>query len=181
MARSGYAKGANSGHVTTERPKKVKPSHRKGVSIFSPVAWKVCMQIEVHVQSIAHQWTFFETKTTFSPQAKERFYAEKLPVRLQEWVLTNAEFWIWSRLEDLPQTSASTNLPRDALVLISVPWSREKISRTWTQRWEPVKLAQIKETYYLNTPKAFSVVPPLIVSSKYTFNSITPLSTHNAL
>mmetsp|Transcript_28887 Transcript_28887/g.67830 ORF Transcript_28887/g.67830 Transcript_28887/m.67830 type:complete len:108 (-) Transcript_28887:707-1030(-) len=32
MARSGYAKGANAGHVTTERPKKVKPSHRKGAS-----------------------------------------------------------------------------------------------------------------------------------------------------
>lgn len=30
MAKSGYAKGANSGHVLTERPKKVKPSHRKG-------------------------------------------------------------------------------------------------------------------------------------------------------
>merc|ERR1712146_711898 len=29
MARTGYAKGANSGHITTERPKKVKPSHRK--------------------------------------------------------------------------------------------------------------------------------------------------------
>ena len=33
MARTGYAKGINSGHVTTERPKKVKPSHRKGVSV----------------------------------------------------------------------------------------------------------------------------------------------------
>lgn len=33
MARTGYAKGANSGHITTERPKKVKPSHRKGVSL----------------------------------------------------------------------------------------------------------------------------------------------------
>jgi hypothetical protein len=31
MARTGYAKGVASGHVTTERPKKVKPSHRKGV------------------------------------------------------------------------------------------------------------------------------------------------------
>ena len=31
MARTGYAKGANSGHITTERPKKTKPSHRKGV------------------------------------------------------------------------------------------------------------------------------------------------------
>jgi hypothetical protein len=35
MARTGYAKGANSGHVTTQRPKKVKPSHRKGVSSVS--------------------------------------------------------------------------------------------------------------------------------------------------
>lgn len=32
MVRSGYAKGVASGHVTTERPKKTKPSHRKGVS-----------------------------------------------------------------------------------------------------------------------------------------------------
>ena len=31
MARTGYAKGVASGHVPTERPKKVKPSHRKGV------------------------------------------------------------------------------------------------------------------------------------------------------
>ena len=30
MTRTGYAKGVNSGHVTEQRPKKAKPSYRKG-------------------------------------------------------------------------------------------------------------------------------------------------------
>ena len=34
MARTGYAKGANSGHITEERTLKAKPSSRKGVSSY---------------------------------------------------------------------------------------------------------------------------------------------------
>ena len=30
MTRNGLAKGANSGHITTERPKRVRPAQRKG-------------------------------------------------------------------------------------------------------------------------------------------------------
>lgn len=34
MARSGLAKGANSGHITDVVERKAKPSHRKGVSLI---------------------------------------------------------------------------------------------------------------------------------------------------
>lgn len=42
MARTGYAKGANSGHVTEQRDLKPKPSSRKGVSTFCTVLDMCC-------------------------------------------------------------------------------------------------------------------------------------------
>lgn len=50
MARNGYCKGANSGHITEERQLKPKPSQRKGVSISADEwsllligAWRPCV------------------------------------------------------------------------------------------------------------------------------------------
>lgn len=130
MARSGYAKGANSGHVNTEKKTKVKPSRRKGVRSSNSIWFS-----QNFLCPLSFELTFYQRLSsssslfTFRLPERELFFAVKLPVKLLDLNPMNAEFWIWSRLADLQQTSAFTNSPSVVLVHTSVLLSREKISR----------------------------------------------------
>mmetsp|Transcript_2581 Transcript_2581/g.4758 ORF Transcript_2581/g.4758 Transcript_2581/m.4758 type:complete len:107 (-) Transcript_2581:99-419(-) len=72
MARTGYAKGANSGHITTERDTKSKPSRRKGVATKRTI---MCREIAREVVGLApYERRILDMIKTGGSSADKRVY-----------------------------------------------------------------------------------------------------------
>jgi len=70
--RSGYAKGVNSGHVTTARPQKTKPSHKKGGSSKRTL---LCREIAREVVGLApYERRILDMIKTGGSAADKRIY-----------------------------------------------------------------------------------------------------------
>mmetsp|Transcript_16596 Transcript_16596/g.18575 ORF Transcript_16596/g.18575 Transcript_16596/m.18575 type:complete len:109 (-) Transcript_16596:71-397(-) len=70
--RTGYAKGVKSGHVTTERPQKTKPSHKKGSSSKRTL---LCREIAREVVGLApYERRILDMIKTGGSAADKRIY-----------------------------------------------------------------------------------------------------------